>query len=793
MYEYGNGYVRKYKDQRQKNQYYPSTNHFEDYRGIPSRTQNTFIPQNKKQNKVNSFSVKNDYGLASNNLNNNHNYHMGPTFQNYAPNQFQYYNEGNRTYNVTPNIKIETRPYNNPFGAGAITSFNDKNRFKANQTTQETFERKYVGDKNPSTQTQPKRSVNAKTNPVCRGSNKVPMDIKREGKMPQKKNDKKEQNYQRNIINNNVEGNRNRNEESNNIKQGRDNLEKNEKTEIAFEEHQGEINAQKGSKIPNDNTKTQINTNKNLLNNDINPSMHSEKNKESQQTEATINTTKTASKIQDDKPKVYSEIELKMLTSEEIQNIKNQIFFDTQNTFQLSSSIMNKNYNIEEEKIYEKLKQKYCEKISNNNFIYGQCDKLLNNLNNNKDIDFEKIKSFKANIYNLLNEKQETLEKEIKELTEKQKKAEEKFILYYEQKKRKGEIILRGLSNVGATCYMNSTLQCLSNVAPLTEYLLGKNKNSEINKKLSNKDNLICYYKEVIENLWAKNENSSSYAPKKFKEILSEKNELFKGIVANDSKDLILYLLETFHTELNTYKEKEKFQNNEDIDQTNDEKMFEGFKEEYLKKNISIISELFHGILKVKSVCNNCFRENYTYQSFNLLEFPLEEIVKFVENRQGTPYTIINNEKMPFLNLIECFEHYRAVTMFSGDNQMYCNGCFQNANAFYYNFIKKAPKILVIILNRGKAAKYNCLVNFGKKLNIEEYVEDKEGGNVYELIGVIVHYGPSSNCGHFIAFCINRTEQSWYKYNDAHAERCEFDNEYINGMPYILFYRKMKK
>ena len=500
--------------------------------------------------------------------------------------------------------------------------------------------------------------------------------------------------------------------------------------------------------------------------------------------------------INDDKENKKKQEEYKLI-QKETQNIQKKLFSDTQKTFQLSNSIMNINYNIEKEKqlmdINEKLKQKYLYKTMKNNFIYGQCETLLKTPFKDTKTDIEKIKSLKQNIDELLKEKETISEKEINDLTKIKEEEETKFKKYYEEKLQKGEIIIRGLSNVGATCYMNSTLQCLSNVGELTEYLLKENKNSDIKEKLSNKDNLIYYYKEVIENLWAKSKNSS-YAPKKFKEVLSEKNELFKGVAANDSKDLILYLLETFHSELNSYKEKNNSNNNnnEVFDQTNDAKMLEIFKKDYLEKNISIISDLFHGILKVKSICYNCLRKNYTYQSFNLLEFPLEETVKYIENQHGNPYCFINNKKTPFLNLIECFEYYRSLTVFAGNNQMYCNYCCQNTNALYYSSIKKTPEILVIILNRGKAAKYDCTVNFGKYLNIEEFAEDKDDGNIYELFGVIVHYGPSSMSGHFIAFCINRTEQSWYKYNDACAERCKFDNEYLKGMPYILFYRKIK-
>ena len=45
--------------------------------------------------------------------------------------------------------------------------------------------------------------------------------------------------------------------------------------------------------------------------------------------------------------------------------------------------------------------------------------------------------------------------------------------------KKKDEPILIGLNNIGATCYMNASLQCFSNTKKLSEYFL----NHYINKK----------------------------------------------------------------------------------------------------------------------------------------------------------------------------------------------------------------------------------------------------------------------------------------------------------------------
>ena len=113
-----------------------------------------------------------------------------------------------------------------------------------------------------------------------------------------------------------------------------------------------------------------------------------------------------------------------------------------------------------------------------------------------------------------------------------------------------------GLENIGATCYMNATLQCLSNTKDLNNYFLKKykyNKNAE-NKRLSNE------FYNVMKNLWNKKRKGTAYAPKEFKETISQMNSLFEGVQANDSKDLINFLLEQMHEELNN---KSKNNNND--------------------------------------------------------------------------------------------------------------------------------------------------------------------------------------------------------------------------------------
>ena len=97
----------------------------------------------------------------------------------------------------------------------------------------------------------------------------------------------------------------------------------------------------------------------------------------------------------------------------------------------------------------------------------------------------------------------------------------------------------KGLQNIGATCYMNAVLQCFYNVKVLTE---------ELKKYQIIPGMVITWaYKDVINQLSSKDSNPA--VPTLFKNVISL-NPLFRGIQANDCKDLILYFLENIENEL---------------------------------------------------------------------------------------------------------------------------------------------------------------------------------------------------------------------------------------------------
>ena len=392
-----------------------------------------------------------------------------------------------------------------------------------------------------------------------------------------------------------------------------------------------------------------------------------------------------------------------------------------------------------------------------------------------KDIEIErdkfeeKKKSFDKERAN----KFEQLKLKEKELNKMQLLLEKEEKIYYNKKIP----ILIGLNNIGATCYMNASLQCLSNTKELTEFFLNNYKDK--NKK----KHIITYeYYELIKNLWNEKNNNKPYSPYSFKDVLSQENDLFAGIQANDSKDLINFLIERLHQELNVIKEKNNNENFYQINQLNENEALQFFLKDFTSSFNSIISKLFYGILETKSQCKGCNMIKFNFQLYSFLEFPLQHINQYFFNNGKKPL-FTQDGKNPDVDLYECFEYNRKIDLMNGENQMYCNICNKLCDATYTNFIYSGPNYLIINLNRGRGAVYECKVNFPEQLNLFNYVSYKHGITAYELYAVICHLGPSSMSGHFVAYCRNRIDNKWY---------LDKPKQYNEGMPYILFYRVLK-
>ena len=98
------------------------------------------------------------------------------------------------------------------------------------------------------------------------------------------------------------------------------------------------------------------------------------------------------------------------------------------------------------------------------------------------------------------------------------------------------------------------------------------------------------------------------------------------------------------------------------------------------------------------------------------------------------------------------------------------------------------PNYLIIILNRGRGNVFKCRVDIPEQFNSSNFEEAKKNNYIFDLIGVVSHFGESGMGGHFIAFCKHYLDNKWRCYNDSTVVECQ--NDYLTkGIPYILFYK----
>ena len=364
----------------------------------------------------------------------------------------------------------------------------------------------------------------------------------------------------------------------------------------------------------------------------------------------------------------------------------------------------------------------------------------------------------------------------------------------------------KGLNNVGATCYMNSTLQCFYHVKELTNEIL---KLGNLNPQTMP---MTYAFFCVCADLASKNYNNS-VNPEIFKQVINI-NPLFRGIQANDSKDLILYILETMETELTIAgfsPMKYFYLLNKKLNPNLDPQLQSAIVN-FMQTHCSIISDLFYGFKFQMIECLTCHNKSKNYELYNFFIFPIEQVY-LNKNRQnnnsyaktdnyGRSRQTTNSSYGNFYNgynsrtqigskkevtLEECFNYEKKDYKFEGENEIFCNKCHQMRIGNQTNKILYTPYVMIIILNRGKANKFDCDVKFGNKFDTSKFVENEYSPSSYDLIGVISHYGESGMGGHFIAEC-KHFDGRWYSFSDASVSGPK-SNYSQGGIPYILFYR----
>ncbi len=334
---------------------------------------------------------------------------------------------------------------------------------------------------------------------------------------------------------------------------------------------------------------------------------------------------------------------------------------------------------------------------------------------------------------------------------------------------------LSGLTNLGNTCFLNSTMQVLSHTYELSIFLEKKSYKKRLNQKYDSA--LLLEWDDLRELLWKENCIVSPFRFVKTVQRLAKikHQDMFTGFDQNDLPEFLIFIIDCFHNALSR-------EVNMSIEgQIKDEKdkiavkCFERIKQMY-EKDYSEIWSIFYGV-----------------HISQLEHVERGEILSMTPE----PYFIINlpiPEKNKSPTLIDCFDLYVDGELLDGENCVTYEKTGEKVPAkkkiMFWNF----PDVLVIDIKRfnSQNRKNQILIDFTlNNLNLSKYVIGyNKDSYIYDLYGVCNHSG-SGMGGHYTSF-VKNANGKWYHYNDTSVSEVTMAQQIITPKAYCFFYRKQK-
>ncbi|KAL9271655.1 Ubiquitin carboxyl-terminal hydrolase 5-like protein [Drosera capensis] len=184
---------------------------------------------------------------------------------------------------------------------------------------------------------------------------------------------------------------------------------------------------------------------------------------------------------------------------------------------------------------------------------------------------------------------------------------------------------LTGLVNLGNTCFMNSAIQCLVHTPEFAKYFR-EDYHREINwqNPLGMVGELALAFGELLRKLWAP--GRTPIAPRAFKAKLARFAPQFSGYNQHDSQELLAFLLDGLHEDLNRVKHK-PYVKSRDADGRPDEEVADEYWANHTARNDSIIVDVCQGQYKSTLVCPVCNKVSVTFDPFMYLSLPLQSTV----------------------------------------------------------------------------------------------------------------------------------------------------------------------